>query len=215
MTYYEPQRRGINPRLIIALVIAVVGVVGYLGKKQINPVTGEKQYVNLTVDQEKALGLEAAPQMASQMGGAVDPRSNADAELVADVGQRIVSRSDASKSPYVGNFHFFLLADPQTINAFALPGGQVFITRGLYTRLENEAQLAGVLGHETGHVINRHAAEHMAKSELGGMLRRRWGWGRATSAVTGIRRRFWRRWRTRCFSSSSAGAMSRRRIITG
>src|SRR5699024_2750743 len=92
------------------------------------------------------------------------------AQLVAEVGKRIVSRSDAGKSPYVGNFHFILLRDPDTINAFALPGGQVFITRGLYERLQNEAQLAGVLGHEIGHVINRHAAEHMAKGQLGGML---------------------------------------------
>ena len=56
--------------------------------------------------------------------------------------------------------------DPQTINAFALPGGPIFITRALLSRLENEAQLAGVLGHEIGHVINRHAAEHMAQSQL-------------------------------------------------
>src|SRR5205085_849824 len=61
-------------------------------------------------------------------------------------------------------------ADPQTINAFALPGGPVFITLGLYEKLDNEAELAGVLGHEVGHVINRHASEHMAKGQLGGML---------------------------------------------
>jgi predicted Zn-dependent protease len=108
--------------------------------------------------------------MAQQMGGAVDPRADAAAALVADVGQRLVQRSDASKSPYVGNFNFYLLRDPDTINAFALPGGQIFITRGLLNRLENESQLAGVLGHEIGHVIGRHAAEHMAKGQLGQML---------------------------------------------
>ena len=57
------------------------------------------------------------------------------------------------KAPTRGNFQFHLLNDPQTINAFALPGGQIFITDGLYEKLQNEAQLAGVLGHETGHVI--------------------------------------------------------------
>ncbi len=161
---------GCNPRLIIAVVIAIGAVVAYFGKKQINPVTGEKQYVNLTVDQEKALGLEAAPQMAKQMGGVVDSRSNADAKLVADVGGQIVENSDARKSPYFSNFHFYLLSDPESINAFALPGGQIFITRGLYKRLDNTGQLAGVLGHEIGHVINRHAAEHMAKGSLGSAL---------------------------------------------
>src|SRR5205085_1128131 len=57
--------------------------------------------------------------------------------------------------------------DPKTVNAFALPGGQVFITRGLLEKLHNEAELAGVLGHETGHVIERHSAQQMAKSQLG------------------------------------------------
>src|SRR6185503_10379481 len=90
-------RRGFNPRLIIALVIAVVGIVGYLSKKSINPVTGEKQYVNLTAPQEIALGLQAAPQMANQMGGVVDPQRDPDAKTVADVGHGIVKNSDASK----------------------------------------------------------------------------------------------------------------------
>src|SRR4051812_4930541 len=108
-------RRGINMRWIIALVIAVVGIVGYLGKKQINPVTGEKQYVSMTVDQEKALGLQAAPKMAQEMGGAIDPKSDPRAALVAEVGRHLVESTDAAKSPYVGNFHFYLLNDPETI----------------------------------------------------------------------------------------------------
>src|SRR6185436_12844237 len=61
-------------------------------------------------------------------------------------------------------------ADPQTVNAFALPGGQIFITRALYDQLRDEAQLGGVLGHEIGHVVGRHSAEHMAKSQLTGAL---------------------------------------------
>jgi hypothetical protein len=65
--------RGSNFRWIIAIVIAVGAVIAYFGKTQVNPVTGEKQRVNLTEDQEIALGLEAAPQMAKQMGGAIDP----------------------------------------------------------------------------------------------------------------------------------------------
>jgi predicted Zn-dependent protease len=123
----------------------------------------------MSVEQVIALGLQAAPQMASEMGGALPPEAP-ESQLVSAMGSKIVSSSDAGKSPYVGNFHFFVLADPQTVNAFALPGGQVFITRALLSQLQNEAQLAGVLGHEVGHVIARHAAEHMAKGQLGQSL---------------------------------------------
>ena len=164
--------RGFNPRILIAIVIAVVGIIGYLGKRSINPVTGEKQYVDLSPKQEIALGLEAAPQMAQQMGGVIPPDRDPRAALVQEVGQHIVNSSDANKpeNPYRESFRFHLLADDQMINAFALPGGQIFITLALYEKLENEAQLAGVLGHEIGHVIGRHASEHMAKGKLGSML---------------------------------------------
>ncbi len=157
-------------RLIGALVIALIGFVIYMSQTQVNPVTGEKQHVALSVDQEMSLGLQAAPQMARKMGGEVDPREDPRAALVDEVGRRIVHNSDARKSPYVENFHFHLLRDPKTVNAFALPGGQIFITEGLLNRLETEAQLAGVLGHETGHVIARHSAQQMAKGQLGQIL---------------------------------------------
>ncbi len=156
-------------RLLIALVVAGVGIFAYMSQKEVNPVTGEEQHVAMTVDQEKVLGLEAAPEMAQQMGGVVDPSDPA-ARLVDEIGARIVARSNAAGSPYAGNFQFHLLADPQTINAFALPGGQVFITKGLFDRMQTEAELAGVLGHEIGHVIHRHSAEQMAKGQLGATL---------------------------------------------
>jgi len=76
----------------------------------------------------------------------------------------VVDRSAAGKSPY--RFELHLLNDPETINAFALPGGQVFITEGLLKRLSTDGELAGVLGHETGHVVGRHGAEHIAKEQL-------------------------------------------------
>ncbi len=157
-------------RWAIGLLIALVGVGMYFFRTEVNPVTGEKQRIGMNVDQEKALGLQAAPQMAKQMGGDIDPRDDERAMMVGQVGRRIVERSDAGKSPYVGNFHFHLLSDPKTINAFALPGGQVFITQALYSRLQNEAELAGVLGHEIGHVIERHSAQQMATGQLGQLL---------------------------------------------
>jgi predicted Zn-dependent protease len=167
---YEGGGRFPLGRLLAALVIALIGFGIYMSQTQVNPVTGEKQHVAMSVDQEKALGLEAAPQMAAKMGGEVEPSTDPGAALVDEVGRRVVQNSDARKSPYVDNFHFHLLRDPKTVNAFALPGGQIFITRGLFDRLENEAQLAGVLGHEIGHVINRHAAQQMAKGQLGQIL---------------------------------------------
>jgi predicted Zn-dependent protease len=176
---YGPPEQGrpVNLRWIAALIIAVIGIATYYFETQTNPVTGKKQHVAMDVDQEKRLGLQAAPQMASEMGGAADPREDPRARLVAEVGRRLVQESDARRSPYVGNYHFYLLNDPDTINAFALPGGQVFITRALFDRLNDEAELAGVLGHEIGHVVNRHAAEHMATGRLGQLLTRAVGVG--------------------------------------
>ena len=164
---------GLNGQLlrwVLGAIIALFGVGMYMFRTQVNPVTGEKQHIAMNVDQEKAMGLEAAPQMAQQMGGDVDPRVDPRASFVSEVGRRIVRNSDAGKSPYSDNFHFHLLADPKTINAFALPGGQIFITEGLFRRLRNEAQLAGVLGHEVGHVIERHSAQQMASGQLGQLL---------------------------------------------
>jgi predicted Zn-dependent protease len=151
-----------NGRLIIAAIVLFMGVIAYFGKSSINPVTGEKQHVSLSVDQEVAMGLQAAPQMAEQFGG-LDPDQRA-LTLVQQVGRKLVESGPGAKTNY--QFKFYLLRDPRTVNAFALPGGPVFITRALFDRLQNEAQLAGVLGHEIGHVLERHSAEHMARSEL-------------------------------------------------
>lgn len=156
-----------NARFIIAAVIALFGILSYYGMKSENPITGEQQRVGgITPDQEIALGLESAPQMAHEFGG-LDPDPQLRA-IVKQVGDGIVQRSIAAKSPY--QFEFHLLADANTVNAFALPGGQIFITRALFDRLQNEGQLAGVLGHEIGHVVARHSAEHLAKSQLTGAL---------------------------------------------
>ncbi len=161
---------GLLLRYGIAALIALVGVGMYMFRTQVNPVTGEKQHIAMDVDQERALGLQAAPKMAEQMGGETDPRDDSNAAIVSEVGRRLVDRSDAGRSPYSDNFHFHLLNDPKTINAFALPGGQVFITKGLFRKLTSEAQLAGVLGHEIGHVIERHTAQQMATGQLGQIL---------------------------------------------
>jgi predicted Zn-dependent protease len=153
---------GGNARWILALVIALISIVTYCTSTAYNPITGEDQHVSLTVDQEIALGLQAAPEMAAEFGGL---EANQEAQALVDkVGQQLVAQSAAGESPY--QFDFNLLADDQTINAFALPGGPIFITDALLKRLETEGQLAGVLGHEITHVVGRHSAEQIAKAQL-------------------------------------------------
>jgi len=152
-------RRG---RLLIGLVVAIISVISYYSVRQTNPITGQTQHIALTHDQEIALGVQSAPEMAQQFGG-LDPDPSIQADVAA-IGTRVVRASVAGTTDYQFSFH--VLRDPETVNAFALPGGPIFITRGLLDRLENEAQLAGVLGHETGHVIARHSAAQIAKSRL-------------------------------------------------
>lgn len=149
-------------RLLIALAVAAIGLFTYWNSRQPNPVTGEMQAIALTPEQEIVLGLQSAPEMAAQFGG-LDPDDSIQADLQA-IGRRLVENSAARTTPY--QFRFAVLADAQTVNAFALPGGPIFITRALLDRLENEAQIAGVLGHEIGHVVGRHSAEQIAKSQL-------------------------------------------------
>ena len=153
---------GGKARLILAAVIALFALVSYFGNTSLNPLTGEKQRVAMTPEQEVELGLKAAPQMAQQMGGL---SQNAKArELVQRVGAKLVRESLAAKSPYKFSFH--VIGDQRTVNAFALPGGPIFITEGLLGRLRTEGELAGVLGHEIGHVIARHSSERLAKQQL-------------------------------------------------
>ena len=160
------QRSRIGGRLLIGIIMAVVALFGYFSKTQVNPVTGKKQQVSLTPQEEVAIGLQSAPQMAVEYGGLY--RDEKVQFLVKKVGQGIVQSTEAKDSPYQFDFH--VLADPETINAFAVPGGQIFITMGLLKRLKTEDQLAGVLGHEIGHVIGRHSAQQMAQQELIGGL---------------------------------------------
>ncbi|CAN5440677.1 M48 family metallopeptidase [soil metagenome] len=149
-------------RFLIAIAIAAFSLITYFSNTEFNPVTEEKQRISMTVEQEIALGLQATPKLAAQYGG-LHPDKKA-REYVQKVGQDLVKRTVAVETPYQFDFH--LLADNQTVNAFALPGGQIFITAALFNQLNSEDQLAGVLGHEIGHVVARHGAQQMAKAKL-------------------------------------------------
>lgn len=149
-------------RLIIALIFIGFSFISYFSSKEYNSVTGEDQYISLTPRQEIALGLQAAPKMIQQYGGLYPEQRYQ--EMVDRIGNALVNNSRVKETVY--QFEFHLLNDRQTVNAFALPGGQIFITAALFARLKTEAQLAGVLGHEIGHVVARHSAQQMAKSNL-------------------------------------------------
>lgn len=148
--------------LIIGLLYAGYAVIKYYSNTQVNPITGEAQRISLSTDQEIAIGLQATPEMIRQHGG-LHPDESLQ-RYVKSIGQKLLRTNLAVESDYQYDFH--LLYDPKVINAFALPGGQVFITEALFSKFENEDQLAGVIGHEIGHVIHRHGAERMAKMEL-------------------------------------------------
>lgn len=158
---------GIGGRLIIAAVIALFAWFMYMNQVEENPVTKMKQHVSLSPADEIKLGIQSAPAMAKEMGGEMPPYDPRTVE-VKKMGQFLVDHTVAKQSPW--KFQFHLLADTGTINAFALPGGQIFITMGLLNQLQTEAQLAGVLAHEMGHVIERHSAQQMATSQLGQLL---------------------------------------------
>ena len=148
-------------RIFIGLAIVAFAFVKRCNSKEVNEYTGRSQVINMTSEQEIAIGLQSAPEMAQQYGGLYpDERMQA---FVQAVGNKLVQSSVARETPY--QYEFYLLADDQTINAFALPGGPCFITYALFKQL-NEAQLAGVLGHEIGHVIGRHSAERIAEGDF-------------------------------------------------
>ena len=178
MSYYPDDRRtqrrqrrrsifsGMKLRLLIGAAIVLFSLFRFYSKGQTNPITGKTQRVDMTIDQEVRMGLQSAPSMGALSR---DPRASQHVDkvghiLASSLEQELYKRNPPVRNPYAFEFH--LLADRQQVNAFALPGGQVFITEALYSKLENEDQLAGVLGHEIGHVIERHGSERMAKGSF-------------------------------------------------
>jgi beta-barrel assembly-enhancing protease len=110
--------------------------------------------------QDVQLGEESAAQVRKQMTVINDPVLT---EYVNHVGNRLVASQEATESGFP--FSFEVVADP-SINAFALPGGHMFINTGLLRAVDNEAQLAGVMGHEMSHVILRHGTNQASKANL-------------------------------------------------
>ena len=117
----------------------------------------------MSPEEEKRLGTQEHPKIIQEFGGVYDDPNVSG--YVAVVGGRLAANSD---NPQIG-YTFTLLNSP-VVNAFALPGGYVYITRGLMALANDEAELAGVLGHEIGHVTARHTAKRQGKSTVAGGL---------------------------------------------
>ena len=148
-------------RAVAALFIAIASIFTYCTGTSENPVTGEKQRVGLTIQQEVAVGQQAIGPLMKAHGGLLPNQKVQD--KVDEIGAKLVS-AIGTDLPY--HFSFHALNDPETVNAFALPGGQICITRALLLKLESESQLAAVLAHETSHVVARHSSEQVARQKL-------------------------------------------------
>ena len=127
----------------------------------VNPATGRREFSLVSASQELQIGQDGYGAIRQEYGLYDDPQI---AAYVDSVGQRLAGTSQLPNLEW----KFTVLDDP-VVNAFAMPGGYIYITRGILTHLENEAQLAGVLGHEIGHVTARHTAQRMTYQQLAGL----------------------------------------------
>lgn len=134
----------------------------------VNPATGRREFMLVSESQEIQMGRESDPQVVAAYGLVDDPELQ---EYVSDIGQRMARVSERPELPWS-----FKVVDEAVVNAFALPGGFIYVTRGILAHFNNEAELAGVLGHEIGHVTARHSASQMSRQQLqqvalvGGMI---------------------------------------------
>ena len=123
-----------------------------------NPVTGRRELSLVSESQEIAMGLEAAREASRQMGVYADSQLQA---YVGSLGQPVARASERPQLPWS-----FTVIDDPVVNAFALPGGPIFVTRGILAYVNSEAQLVSVLGHEIGHVTAKHSVNQMSRAQL-------------------------------------------------
>lgn len=146
-----------NHPLAVALCCALA-----LAGCAVNPVTGRPELSTMSPEREAALGAQAAKEVEEQIGLVDDPQL---AAYVDALGQRL-----ARHSPRRDVVYHFAVADMEEPNAFALPGGWIYVSRGLLAITGSEAELANVIGHEIGHVAARHAASREARTMGAGLL---------------------------------------------
>lgn len=155
--YNQPVRRGGGLKLLPILLFAGYLAYYYFSNQQTVPMTGRKQLVDISREQEMALGFQSFRQVLQQERVASGP--NADA--IREIGRKLVSVSEDKNYQWE-----FVLLDSDDVNAFALPGGKVAYYTGLLRVTNTPSQVAAVMGHEIGHVIARHGAERMSHQKL-------------------------------------------------
>jgi predicted Zn-dependent protease len=159
-----PARHRTLPATLALVLLAGLGL-GSISACSTNPATGESQFDMLSREDEIALGAQAGPEFTKEFGGAVtDPTLQA---YVRRIGADLAAKTEGDNPTLPWEF---TLLNTKEINAFALPGGKIFFTRGLAEQLSSEAEMAGVLGHEVGHVTARHANAGMARQGLSSLL---------------------------------------------
>lgn len=144
--------------LKLLLASALVVSAGWMGACAVNPATGERQLSFISESQEIQMGAQSDEAVVAQFG--LHPDS-ALQRYVRGLGEELAAVSERPDLPWT----FRVLDDP-TVNAFALPGGYIYVTRGILAHMTSEAQLVGVLGHEIGHVTARHSVNQMSRSQL-------------------------------------------------
>ena len=143
-----------------AWVLAIAALTG-CGSTSINPVTGQAERSVMSESAEIAEGKKAHEQVLQEYTALKNPRVQA---YVNELGQRLAKQSQRANLQWT-----FTVLDSPEINAFALPGGYVYVTRGIMVYLESEADLAGVMGHEIGHVTARHGAQRATRQQNAGL----------------------------------------------
>ena len=124
----------------------------------VNPATGQRQFILMSESEEITMGRDADVEITASLGLYDSAELQA---TVTSIGNDLASRSERPALPWS-----FKLVDDPMVNAFALPGGFIFVTRGILAALNSEAELAGVIGHEIGHVTARHSASQMSRQQL-------------------------------------------------
>jgi predicted Zn-dependent protease len=151
-----------HPLAPLLLALAALGLTGC--SYATSPATGRQFLSPVSEKQEAQIGAEEHPKILAEFGGRYDEKPNINA-YVSQVGQAVARNAERKDVTYT-----FTVLNSDEINAFALPGGYVYVTRGLVALANNEAELAGVLGHEIGHVNARHTAERMGQQQTASIL---------------------------------------------
>lgn len=144
--------------LNVTISISVLALIVWAISCAVNPVTGKREFMLLTQSDELALGQQTDQQIIQTYGLYEDPQL---LNYITSLGTKIGSLSHRPQL----NYQFRVLDSP-VINAFAVPGGFIYVTRGILSYFNNEAELAGVLAHEIGHVTARHSAQQYSRAQL-------------------------------------------------